>query len=232
MTDPRAASRRAVGRYVVRPVVLLTVALLGGLRIRPDGAFLFVPPPLIALVLGALLFALCARGGLARPGAWLSSAFPLVVTASHGLTLLALFFASAQAVNSVLPERGLLHGLVALFLLWTLWNDQFAPFDGRRLLRRLVALFGTAFLLKHVLLSGLAGGESASWSRRLLTTLMDGVTLGSVDLPALGPATGYVSFFTLALYLGGLAMLAEDQQESAVSDQGSASEASVLNPDA
>jgi hypothetical protein len=211
-TDPHAAARRAVGRYLVRPVVLLTVALLGGLRVRPDGAFLFVPPPLIALVLGALLVALCVRAGLATPRAWLSSDYPLAVTAAHTVILLAVFFASAQAVNSVLPDRGILHALVALFLLWTLWNDQFAPFDGTRLLRRLVALFGTAFLLKHVLLSGLAGGESASWSRRFLTALLDGATLGSVDTPALSPATGYVSFFTLALYLGGLAMLAEEDR--------------------
>jgi hypothetical protein len=70
-----------------------------------------------------------------------------------------------------------------------------------------------------VLLAGLGGGPSPTWSRRLLSTLLDGVTLGSIDLPALGAATGYVSFFTLALYLGGLAMLHEDAQPSAVSIQ-------------
>jgi hypothetical protein len=206
-------ARRAVGAFVVRPFVLLTVALLGGLRIGPQGAFVFVAPPLVSLVLGALLLALCVQSGLARPGRWLSSEHPLAVSAAHAVTLAALFFASVQAINSVLPERGLLHGLVALFLLWTLWNDQFAPFDGTRLLRRLVALFGTAFLLKHVLLAGMGGGPSPSWSRRLVTSLLDGVTLGSVDLPALGPATGYVSFFTLALYLGGLALLHEDDSD-------------------
>jgi hypothetical protein len=209
VSDPRPA-RRAVGHFVLRPFVLLTVALLGGLRMGAQGAFVFVPPPLVSLLLGALLVSLCVQSGLVSPRRWLSSEHPLAVSAAHGLTLLALFFASAQSINSVLPERGLLHGLVALFLLWTLWNDQFAPFDGSRLLRRLVALFGTAFLLKHVLLAGVGGREASSWSRRLLTSLLDGVTLGSVDLPALGPATGYVSFFTLALYLGGLAMLHED----------------------
>jgi hypothetical protein len=214
MSDAREA-RRAVGQFVARPFVLLTVALLGGLRIGPQGAFVFVPPPLVSLVLGALLLALCVQSGLATPRRWLSSDHPLAVSAAHGVTLAALFFASVQAVNTVLPERGLLHGLVALFLLWTLWNDQFAPFDGRRLLRRLVALFGTAFLLKHVLLAGVGGGPAPSWSRRLVSSLLDGVTLGSIDLPALGPATGYVSFFTLALYLGGLAMLHEDEQHAA-----------------
>lgn len=218
MSDPREA-RRAVGHFVIRPFVLLTVALLGGLRIEPQGAFVFVRPPLVSLVLGALLLALCVQSGLVSPRRWLSSDHALAVSAAHSVTLAALFFASVQAVNSVLPERGLLHGLVAFFLLWTLWNDQFAPFDGGRLLRRLVALFGTAFILKHVLLAGLGGGPSPSWSRRLLSTLLDGVTLGSVDLPALGAATGYVSFFTLALYLGGLAMLHEDMQPSALSIQ-------------
>jgi hypothetical protein len=210
VTDHRE-TRRAVGAFLVRPFVLLTVALLGGLRIGAQGAFVFVPPPLVSLIRGALLLALCVQSGLAAPRRWLSSEHPLAVSAAHAVTLLALFFASVQAVNSVLPERGVLHGLVALFLLWTLWNDQFAPFDGRRLLRRLVALFGTAFLLKHVLLAGLGGGPAPSWSRRVISSLLDGVTLGSIDLPALGPATGYVSFFTLALYLGGLAMLHEDE---------------------
>jgi hypothetical protein len=221
MSDPREA-RRAVGHFLLRPFVLLTVALLGGLRIAEGGAFVFVAPPLVCLVLGALLLALFVQSGLVSPREWLSSAHPLAVSAAHGLTLIALFFASVQAVNSVLPERGLLHGLVALFMLWTLWNDQFAPFDGRRLLRRLVALFGTAFLLKHVLLAGVGGREPASWSRRLLTAMLDGVTLGSVDLPALGPATGYVSFFTLALYLGGIAMLEDEGRAATAGVQGGA----------
>ena len=33
------------------------------------------------------------------------------------------------------------------------------------------------------------------------------MSLGTIDLPAFAPATGYISFFTLALYVGGLVLL-------------------------
>src|SRR3712207_8830861 len=39
--------------------------------------------------------------------------------------LLTLFFASAQAFNSVLPDGGLFRWMFAFFFLWTLWNNQF-----------------------------------------------------------------------------------------------------------
>ena len=34
--------------------------------------------------------------------------------------------------------------------------------------------------------------------------LAQGVSLGTLDAPMFAPATGYISFFTLALYVGGL----------------------------
>jgi hypothetical protein len=106
----------------------------------------------------------------------------------------------------VLPEAGLLRWMFSFFFLWTLWNNQFAQFDARRLLRSLSVLFGTAFLLKHLLLAGLhaPGGSFAS---RLFGTLLEGVTLGALDAPSYAPATGYISFFTLLLYVAGLSLL-------------------------
>jgi hypothetical protein len=120
--------------------------------------------------------------------------------------LLTLFFASAQAFNSVLPERGLLHWLFSFFFLWTLWNNQFSSFDARRLLRSLTVLFGTAFVLKHILLASLYSPDGG-WLRRVAGTLVQGVSLGALDAPAFAPATGYISFFTLALYVAGLLLL-------------------------
>ena len=79
--------------------------------------------------------------------------------------LLTLFFASAQAFNSVLPERGLLHWLFSFFFLWTLWNNQFSSFDARRLLRSLLVLFGTAFVLKQMLLASLYASDGG-WLKR------------------------------------------------------------------
>jgi len=118
-----------------------------------------------------------------------------------------LFFASAQAFNSVLPERGLLHWLFSFFFLWTLWNNQFSSFDPRRLLRSLAILFGTAFVLKHMLLASLYSREGG-WLKRIAGTLLQGVSLGTLDTPNFAPATGYISFFTLILYIAGLILLA------------------------
>jgi hypothetical protein len=115
-----------------------------------------------------------------------------------------IFFASAQAFNSVLPERGLLHWVFSFCFLWTLWNNQFSSFDARRLLRSLAILFGTAFVLKHMLLASLYSPEGG-WLQRVAGTLLQGVAL---DAPIFAPATGYIAFFTLALYVTGLILLA------------------------
>jgi len=38
--------------------------------------------------------------------------------------------------------------------------------------------------------------------------LIQGVSLGTLDIPNFAPATGYISFFTLILYIAGLILLA------------------------
>jgi len=126
---------------------------------------------------------------------------------SHALVILSLYFASAQAFNSVLPEAGLFRWLFSFFFLWTLWQSQFAVLDARRTLRSLAALFGTAFLLKHLLIAALYDPE-AGWLRRVAAALFEGVTQGTIgERQAFAPSTGYVSFFALALYILGLALL-------------------------
>jgi hypothetical protein len=206
MTDNRTRNR-ALARFVLLPTIFLTVALLGGLRVGAEtGALVFVAPPLVTLVLALMLMLLFARGGAIRFGRWLSADNPTLANVSHALTLAALFFASAQSFNSVLPERGLLRWMLSCFFLWTLWQNQFASFDPRRLLRSLAALFGTAFVVKHLLLTSLYAPDGG-WLKRLAGVVLEGVTLGTLDGQAFAPATGYVSFFTLALYVGGLALL-------------------------
>ena len=206
MTDTRTRNR-ALLRHVLLPTIFLTVALLGGVRIgAAGGAFIFVAPPLVTLVLAVMLLALFARGGVLKVGRWLSADNATTENVSHALTLASLFFASAQAFNSVLPEAGLPRLVLASFFLWTLWQNQFSNFDPRRLLRSLAALFGTAFFVKHVLLASLAApGEG--WLSRLAAAALEGVTLGTLSGPVYAASTGYVSFFTLALYVGGLVLL-------------------------
>jgi len=210
--DP--ARRRAAARALLLPLVFLTVALLGGMRVAVDRSFVFLPPPLVTLVMAALLSSLFMRGRLVRLDTWLGSRHGVLTNISHALTLIALFFASAQAFNSVLPEQGLLHWMFAFFFLWTLWNDQFSTFDPFRLLRSLGVLFGTAFVLKHMILAGLSA-PGGSWAGRLAAAIFQGLSLGTLDIPAVAPATGYISFLTLALYVIGLVLVAPTPDEPA-----------------
>jgi hypothetical protein len=205
---------RALVSYWLLPLAFLTVALLGGLRVSADDhKFIFFPPPLITLVLAVLLMLLFVRGGLIELSSWLAAHNSPLQNVSHAWLLLTLFFASAQEFNSVLPERGLLHWLFSFFFLWTLWNNQFSSFDARRLLRSLVVLFGTAFVLKFMLLSSLYAADGG-WVKRLAGALAQGVTLGSIDAPMFAPATGYISFFALGLYVAGLVLMGTEAVSS------------------
>jgi hypothetical protein len=213
---------RSLLSFLVLPVLFLTVVLLGGLRVSAEGSFIFVAPPLVTLVLAVLLMLLFVRGQLVEFHRWLASDRPPLTNISNGWMLITLFFASAQAFNSVLPERGLLHWLFSFFFLWTLWNNQFASFDARRLLRSLAVLFGTAFLLKHILLASLYSPDGG-WLKKVAGALLQGASLGTLDAPAFAPATGYIAFFTLALYVIGLLVLTlqsnADSDEPVYSDQ-------------
>jgi hypothetical protein len=194
--------------FVLLPILFLTVALLGGLRVDAvTRSFIFFAPPLVTLLLAVLLILLLVRGRLVVFRRWVGNELPPLTNVAHIWMLLTLFFASAQAFNSVLPERGLLHWLFSFFFLWTLWNNQFSSFDARRLLRSLAALFGTAFVLKHMLLASLYSPEGG-WLKRVAGTLLQGVSLGTLDVPSFAPVTGYISFFTLTLYVTGLMLLA------------------------
>ncbi len=204
MTDYQERNR-ALLHFIVLPTILLTVGLLGGLRIDAQTRqFVFIAPPLVTLVLAILLGSLFMRAGAIDLHHWLAIEQPTLTNLSHLLTLISLFFASAQAFNSVLPESGLLHWMFSFFFLWTLWTNQFSTFDARRLLKSLIVLFGTAFVLKYLLVSGLYAPEGG-WLKRIASTLLQGI---AIDVPAFAPITGYVSFFALALYVAGLWLMA------------------------
>ncbi len=207
MTGTNRSRNHALLRYILLPMIFLSVALLGGLRIDFETkAFLFVPPPLITLILSVLLMILFVRGHAIEPQQWVRSDQPPLTNVSHVLTLLTLFFASAQAFNCVLPESGLLYWLFSFFFIWTLWNNQFSSFDARRLLRSLTVLFGTAFFLKHMFLASLFSPEGG-WAKKLAGFFVELGTLGTIDTQVFAPATGYIAFFTLALYVLGLILL-------------------------
>ena len=154
-------------KYLLLPFIFLSVALLGGLRVN-DGnhAFAFMPPPLFTLVLSVLLLLLFVRGGLVELRSLISVENPPLTNIAHVWLLITIFFAGAQAFNSVLPEHGLLHWLFSFFFLWTLWNNQFSSFDARRLLRSLAVLFGNVSFCEYMLGESLL--EDGGWLKRWL----------------------------------------------------------------
>jgi hypothetical protein len=189
---------------LVVPAIFLTVALLGGLRIAETVTLL--PPPLVALVLGVVLVGTLVRGRAFEPRYLMNGERSALENISGAMVLITLFAASTQVVNLVTPERGLLHALFSVCLFVQL-ATTLAGVNGRvSLLRSLLVLLGSAFLLRFVVLESLYATDSGLL-KRLVTTLMEGVSLGGIEYQPHSTATGYVAFLTLALYLTGLVLL-------------------------
>jgi hypothetical protein len=188
----------------VLPSLFLTVALLGGLRLGADVRL--VPPPLVTLVLAVLLIASLIRSGVLGPDRLLSQRRSGIENACGAAVLLSLFGASAQVFTLLTPDSGLLHVLVSVFFLVQLLTTLTAVRDRLAMLRSLAVLLGCAFFLRFVALESLyAPGRGVI--KRVMTALLEGVTLGALDYVPTGPATGYVAFLTLTLYLAGLVLL-------------------------
>lgn len=219
--------------YIVLPLILLCVVCLGGVRV--DGvtrAVLFLPPPLISLVLAALTLMIFVRGRLLDVSRWFDARLSSVFSVANALILAALFFATAQVFNAVLPERGLLHGAFVIFLLWSLINNLIAGVDARRSLRSLAAMLGFAFTLKFLVLANLTDDTETGVWRRAAELLLKGVTLGALDVPRFAASTGYIAFFTLALYLLALWLIPGVKENQAAEDAPSSASTSLIKRDA
>ena len=195
-------------KYIFLPLIFLTVALLGGLRLSAeDNAFLFLKPALVCLIYATLLLVLFFRSGLLRLDGWFSEKFSTLKNVANGVVLLALFFASTQIFNSLLPERGLPFWVFAFCFSWTLWNNLFVEFQGKRLLQSLGSVFALAFVSKYLILSYLTAPASASWWSGLLENPTQEAFTWLLDLPRFSAGTGYIQFFAVILYLLGLFLL-------------------------
>ncbi|MBX3243417.1 MAG: hypothetical protein KF685_02985 [Acidobacteria bacterium] len=208
-----AERQRLYLRYIFLPVVFLTSALLGGLRLSgADGAFIFLKPSLMCLIFAVILLALFFRAGLISVDGWFSENFPVLKNIANGTVILSLYAASVQLFNSLIPEQGLPFWIVAFCFFWTLWNNLFADFDVRRLLRSLGALFGLAFVVKYMLLANLTAPAEQNWLRSIIENPAQGAFTWLLDLPQFSPGTGYIQFFAVGLYLFGLFLLPSTTQ--------------------
>jgi hypothetical protein len=185
------------------PALFLTVVLLGGVRIADR--IVLLPPPLFALVLGLLLFGVLVRSGAVAVHRMMSAGRSRLANANGLVVILTTFLASAQVFNLVTPETGLPRLLFSVFFLVLLFNTLAASPDRVRVLRSLVVIFGSAFVLKFVVLAALSDPTGGMLKRALLV-LLEGVTLGTLTQDVFRESTGYVAFFTIVLFLVGLAV--------------------------
>ena len=189
---------------ILLPALFLTVALLGGVRIADTVRL--VPPSLTAIVLALLLLGTLTRGGLLVPQALMNGSRAVAENLSGAIVLIAAFAATAQTVNLLIPERGLLHAAFAILLFCQMMTMSAAGGNRSGLLRSLLVLLGSVFVLRYIVVEALYAPDGGLL-HRVLTTFMSGVTLGGVTYDPNAPVTGYIAFCTLFLYVTGLVLL-------------------------
>ena len=196
-----------VGREAITlPLLLLTVAALGGVRVTTAGALVFIPPSLMSLVLGVLLVATLVRSGAFAPDRLMSGRRSPIENVSGVVVSIALLAASAQVFTLVTPATGFLAFVFTAFYLLLLWNTLAVEPDRRQLLRSLLVVLGGAFMLKFVVLAGVYD-PSSGLLRRVVLAMVEGVSLGALGFVPDSPATGYLAFVTLAGFFLGLVLL-------------------------
>jgi hypothetical protein len=187
------------------PLLFLSVVLFGGMRVVGVRVVL-VPPPLFTLVLAFLLVGVLVRSGALAPERLMSAGRSALANISGAIVLLTVFAAATQAFNVATPELGLPRLLFSVFLFVLLLNTLAASPDRSRVLRSLLVIFGSAFVLKFIILAALADPEGG-WLKRVLLAMIEGLTLGTLTQTIYAPITGYLAFFVLTLFLIGLALL-------------------------
>ena len=138
---------------------------------------------------------------------WIAEDRPILENAASIAILLTLFTATVQLYNSLLPEQGLTFWVVGFCFFWTIWNNLFAEFDAKRLLRSMIALLGLAFVVKFLVLANITAAPTGSWWQRLFENPGKEAFTWLLELPQYSAGTGYIQFFTLALYLIGLFLI-------------------------
>jgi hypothetical protein len=194
----------AAREAILLPLTFLTVVLLAGVRIGQS--MLLGIPSVYALILGILLLRLFVHSGALAPERLLSSRRSALENVNGAVLLIVFWLASAQTCALLIPESGLPRLILNVFFLILLVNTAAANPDRRRLMRSLGVTFGSAFLLKFVVLSEVSS-PGTGWTKRVLQALLEGVTLGTLTQEVLHPASGYIALFALLLYLVGAFLL-------------------------
>ncbi len=195
----------AVREALILPGLFLSATLLGGLH--PGSRVVWLTPSLVVVVLGVLLVGTLARGGVLAAGHLVNGRRTALENASGSIVLLSLAAASAQVFNAIVPDTGLLHVLFITFFFIQVLTTMAGTSGPRQLLRSLGVLLTGAFVLRWVVLETLYAPATGT-AKRMLTLLLEGVSLGAIDYEPHGAAAGYVALLAIGLYLVGLWLLA------------------------
>ncbi len=194
----------AAREAVLLPLIFLTVTLLAGMQLGPGVAF--VAPSLFSVVLGAMFVAALVRSGALAPERLLHGSRPVLANANGMVVLLSLFAAAAQVLSMLTPRSGLPLFFVDVFLFVLLLNTLVAQPDRVRLLRSLAVIFGSALVLKFVVLASLSS-PAGSRTTQVLVALFDAATFGTITQEPQSPQAGYLAFFAIAMFLAGATLL-------------------------
>jgi len=189
---------------IVLPLTFLTVLLLGSVRVAETTVL--APPSVFALVLGLLFIRIVVQSGTLAPERLLASSRSTLANANGLAALIGLWLAAAQVIAVLIPESGLPRIVCGLLLLILLANTAAADPDRTRLLRSLTVTFGALFLLKFVVLAQLSAPGGGRLNR-ILQTLLEGMTLGTLLQPSQHAVTGYLALATIVLFLVALVLL-------------------------
>jgi hypothetical protein len=192
------------------PLALLTVVLLGGIRLTTP--VVIAPPTLFSLVLASVLLAIFTQSGVVDPSRLLHADRPAWANLNGLLVLLTLFLANAQAISRLTPDFGLPALAVSVLFFVALLQLGAAGLDRARCLRMWAVTLLSAFVVKFIVLAALAGPADRPLARAL-QALVDGLTFGSLSQPTERPAAGYLVFAMLGLYLVGLVLLPSRRED-------------------
>jgi hypothetical protein len=194
----------AIREAFILPLIFLTIALLGGVRLGAGVAL--AAPSLFTLVLATMLIAALVRSGALAPDRLLHGSRSILANTNGAVVLATLFAASAQLLGMLTPHSGLPLFFVSVFLFVLLLNTLVAQPDRVRLLRSLAVILGSALVLKFVILASLSG-PSGSRTARVLIALFDAATFGTIAQEPQSPGGGYLAFLATGLFLVGAAAL-------------------------
>lgn len=194
----------AAREAVTLPLIFLTVLLAGGTRAGTP--FQIVPPSVFTLVLGLLFLRVVVQSGTLAPNRLVSGARHGLANANGVVVLVTLWLAAAQTMSLMLPESGLPRVACGFFLFVLLLNTAAAEPNRARLLRSLAVTFGSAFLLKFVVLAAISTPADGRL-KQFLQSLADSITLGVLMQPPVHALAGYIALFVVLLFLTGVLLL-------------------------